>query len=151
MNKRGEVRTMKKMQHGIMWSDSYKLGAEEVDAQHKKLFELLSELVASCMDGSDVEKVSKTLDFLVNYTIQHFIAEEALQVNSGYPDYFKHKTIHEDFKVTVDRLVEEFNKSGSSAELSKNINKIVIKWLIEHIQIEDKKIGVHIREIGYRA
>jgi len=141
---------MGEMKYGIAWSDSYKLGEENVDSQHRKLFELLSDLVAACMDGSELEKVKETLDFLVGYTVQHFNDEEALQVMCGYPDYERHKQLHEDFKVTVGGLVKEFNESGSSTELSHDLNIIVVKWLVNHIQGEDKKIGKHIRESGYR-
>jgi len=141
---------MEEMKYGVAWNDSYKLGAEKVDAQHKKLFELVSDLVDACLSGSEIEKVKETLDFLVNYTVQHFTEEEALQVLCGFPDYERHKTLHEDFKVTVGELVKEFNESGSSMELSNSMNKIVVRWLINHIRVEDKKIGRHIEKTGYK-
>ena len=142
---------MGEMKHGIAWNDSYKLGENKVDSQHRKLFELLSTLVGACAEGTEVEKVKETLDFLVNYTVQHFIDEEALQLLCGYPDYERHRKLHEDFKVTVGELVRQFNESGSSLELSNNLNRIVVRWLINHIQGEDKKIGKHIVETGYKA
>ena len=131
---------------GIKWNDSYKLGNEKVDGQHRQLFELLSGLVNSCEDGSELTKIQEALDFLVNYTIQHFNDEEALQIACGYPEYERHKELHEAFKVTVTDLVKRFVTSGSSFELSSDLNKIVVRWLISHIQGEDKKIGSYIKE-----
>ena len=132
---------------GIAWKDSFALGNEQVDLQHKKLFALLSEIVNACMDGSDTGKLHETLDFLVNYTVRHFHFEEELQLRYNYPEYEQHKQLHEDFKITVGELVEKFNKNGSSTELSKTVNRIIVRWLINHIQREDKKIGVYIRSV----
>ena len=137
--------------HGIAWDDRLKLGNEQVDAQHKRLFELLSELVGQCIDGSNAEKLRETLDFLVNYTISHFYDEESIQVQYNFPEYRKHKQMHEDFKKVVGGLVQRFNESGSSKELSNDVNKVIVRWLISHIRQEDKKIGEHISRMTART
>ncbi|MCL1981822.1 MAG: bacteriohemerythrin [Clostridiales bacterium] len=134
------------MKYGVAWNDSFKLGNEQVDEQHRKLFEVVSNLVAAHMEGRDAEKLQETLDFLANYTCKHFQDEEALQVRYGYPDYERHKQLHEDFKVTVDELVQRYSASASTAELSSDVNRIVVRWLVNHIQREDKKIVEHIRK-----
>jgi len=139
--------------YGIAWDDRLKMGNEHVDSQHKRLFALVSELVGQCMDGSNAEKLKETLDFLVDYTVRHFYDEEAIQVLHNFPGYENHKQLHEDFKLTVGSLVERFAESGSSEELSSDVNKIVVRWLVSHIRQEDKKIGEYIRRVeahGYR-
>ncbi|MCL2801737.1 MAG: hemerythrin family protein [Treponema sp.] len=130
---------------GFIWDDSYLLGNEPVDTQHHQLFDLINSLVNFCDNGFEKEKIKTTLDFLVNYTIDHFNDEEALQIKCKYPEYEAHKKIHEDFKVTVGDLVDRFNKNGSSSALSSDIKSVVIKWLVNHILYEDKKIGVHLQ------
>jgi len=139
---------MSTLQYGIAWSNEFNLGNEQVDMQHRRLFELLNNLVISCMDGEDTAKLQETLDFLVNYTVRHFEDEEALQRQYGYPEYESHKQLHEAFKSTVGGLVQKFQENGSSAELSRDVNTIVVKWLIHHIQREDKKISEHIKKVG---
>jgi len=135
---------------GIAWDDRLKLGHRQVDEQHKRLFGMLNELVDQCADGTNVEKLKETLDFLVNYTVSHFYDEEALQVEYNFPEYTRHKQLHDDFKVTVGELVQRFAENGSSGALSNDVNKIVVRWLVGHIQMEDKKIGQHIRDIAAR-
>ena len=131
--------------YGVKWSESYSLGNEQLDTQHKQLFDFVSDLVGACIDGSSTEKLSETLVFLVNYAVRHFTDEEALQVLYEFPDYENHKKMHDDFKVTVTELVERFQNSASPDELNNDINKIVVRWLIQHIQREDRKIVDHIR------
>ena len=136
---------MDEYQYGIAWNDKYLLGNDQVDGQHRRIFELLSELVNQCIDGSNTDRLHDTLDFLVNYTVQHFHDEEALQIQYNYPEYPRHKQLHEDFKITVGELVQRFNEKGSSQELSSEVNKIIVRWLINHIQREDRKIAKYIR------
>jgi len=138
---------MSNFKFGVAWNDSMKLGNEQVDNQHYQLFEMLSDLVGSCLDGSDITNLRKTLNFLVSYTVRHFVDEEALQVKYNFPDYKRHRQLHEDFKVTVGELVQRFEDSGSTENLSNDVNKIIVRWLINHINGEDKKIGAHIREV----
>ena len=137
---------MSEIKHGIAWSSDYEIGNAEVDAQHKRLFKLVSDLVVSCMEGRSTETLKETLDFLVDYTVQHFGDEESLQLQYGFPEYETHKQMHDDFKTKVSELVLDFLDSGSSEELSRDVNKVVVRWLTSHISREDKKIGVHIRK-----
>ena len=137
-----------KATHGVAWSENYSLGNEQLDQQHKQLFDFVSNLVGACIDGSSTEKLIETLDFLVNYAIRHFSDEEELQVRYGYPGYENHKKLHDDFKATVMELVGRFQSSASPTELNNDINKIVVRWLINHIQREDRKIGDHIRRVS---
>ena len=139
---------MSESSYGIAWSEDYELGSPQIDAQHRQLFKLVSDLVIACTDGYDEKILNETLDFLVNYTVQHFEDEEAYQLEYNYPDYERHKQLHIDFKEKVGELVQEFNESGECVELSRNVNKIVVRWLVNHIQREDKKIGNHVQRLA---
>ena len=134
------------LEHGIAWDDSLLLGNELVDRQHQRMFEMLSDLVHACEDGCDAAKLEETLNYLFyDYTIKHFIDEEALQIEYGYPDHEAHRKKHEEFSETVKGLVEEFKESGSSAGLSRNVNRVVVRWLVDHIYNEDRKLGMYLR------
>lgn len=41
--------------------------------------------------------------------------------------------------------MEEYKKSGSTTDLKKALDKVLAMWLMQHIAVEDKKIGDHIR------
>jgi len=136
---------MSQKNYGLAWSEEFELGFERVDSQHRRLFELVKNLVIACTEGYDAKVLNETLDFLVEYTVQHFKNEEDVMLLYNYPEYEQHKQIHEDFKVVVGEKVQEFKNDGSSEELSNTVNKIIVRWLINHIQGEDKKIGDYIR------
>ena len=137
---------MNSSNQGVLWNDKYRLGNAQIDMQHKKLFELVSDIVCACEEGSDVANLKKTLDFLVDYTIRHFSYEESLQLQYNYPGFSGHKKLHDDFKKTVNELVIKFTNNGSSAQLSSDVNRVVVRWLVNHIQKEDKLIGEYINK-----
>jgi len=150
-SKKGNMKNIYALEHGIAWDDGLLTGNALVDLQHHRIFEKISDLVLACEEGRSTEKLEDMLVFLINYTIRHFTDEEALQLEYNYPDYQHHKKEHDDFRATVANLVQKLKESGSSAELSSDVNRIVVRWLINHINSEDKKLSDHIRSITVRT
>ena len=130
---------------GIAWNDSYSIGCEDVDLQHKQLIAHLNSAVTACADGQNTDHVRSTVAFLVNYTVKHFADEEAIQKKCGFPGYEAHKKLHDDLTATVGEVVKKFETDGSTTDLSNTLNTVLIKWVINHIHNEDKKIGEFIR------
>ena len=138
---------MSENNYGLAWSEEFELGYEKVDDQHRRMFELVRNLVKACTEGYDKKVLSETLDFLLLYTIQHFKDEEELMLLHDYPEYEQHKQMHEDFQNVVYDKVREYVKNGSTEELSTRVNRIVVRWLINHIQREDRKIADYLRSL----
>ena len=138
---------MNEQNYGLVWEEKFETGCEKVDEQHRRMFELVGNLIKACTQGYDKDILNDTLDFLVVYAIRHFKDEEKLQQQYSYPGYQAHKLMHEDFKLTVTAMVSTFKAGGSSEDLSSSVNKLVVRWLVNHIQREDKKIGDHIRSL----
>jgi len=140
-----KMRNVSALARGIVWHESFLLGDTLVDMQHQEIFALVNNLVRTCEDGSNTEKLGETLNFLADYAVRHFIDEEALLLKHNYPEYAKHSTMHKGFKATVDELVQRFKEGGASVALSNKINNFAVRWLINHIQKEDIKIREYIR------
>ena len=130
----------------IAWSEEYELGNDFVDSQHKRLFELVNNIGVTCSEGGDVNTLGETLDFLLQYTVQHFSDEEALQIKHNFPEYEHHKKLHEEFEAIVSEKVSEFKEKGSTKDLLDTVNEFVIGWLVNHILKEDMKIGEYIKD-----
>ncbi len=99
-------------QQTIAWTADLETRDERVDGQHRKIFELLNDLIMACVDGSDAKRLRETLDFLVNYAVRHFTDEEILQMEYDFPEYEKHKGMHERFTEQVVDLVKRYEASG---------------------------------------
>jgi hemerythrin-like metal-binding protein len=135
-------------QHGIAWNDSFNIGYEQIDMQHRQAFALLNDLVSASIDGSGTERLGEMLEFLQDYAARHFHDEEALQLRYDFPGYAKHRRQHEDLQRIIGGLAQKFAANGASKELSDELNKIVLKWLTTHILHEDMKLGKYLRSVN---
>jgi len=133
---------------GVVWDKELELGNDQVDRQHKSLFEIINNLIRQCERKQGHVAVREALGFLAEYTIRHFDCEEALQIETKYPEFEKHKQLHRELKLTVGKLMQRYEDSGTSDALLNDIRESVISWVVNHIQVEDKKIGIHIRNLN---
>ena len=89
-----------------------------------------------------------TAHFLLDYTKQHFSDEEAIQMKNQYPDYMRHKKIHEDFKRTAADFVRKIESEGPTIANVGQINTLLAGWLLNHIKGEDKKLAAYLKSIA---
>ena len=128
------------------WEDSLLIGVTLIDDQHRKMVDMIDRLMSACKEGKGKTEVGKALSFTVNYVKEHFRDEESLQEKYAYPGINAHKRLHAQFAMTINALVQEFERVGPTVALVKKINNTLVEWLLQHISIEDKKIGEHIQK-----
>jgi hemerythrin len=124
----------------ITWDDSYSVGNEEIDAQHKEWIAIYNKLDHTLLNGSDQEVFSlaaDTLRAMQEYAGFHFREEEQYMREINFPYLVEHRRLHTDFE---DELYN-YNRSIRSGELVLNteVMSIVKKWLLHHILHEDQK------------
>jgi hemerythrin-like metal-binding protein len=128
------------------WDDSFSTGFEMIDEQHKQLFAAVNDLLKACQENKGSEELTKSLNFLNDYTIKHFFDEEQVQQKYGYPDYPNHKNLHDAFKKTVRDLKVQLIMKGPSADLVNEVKTKIGDWLVTHIKGNDIKLGAYIRQ-----
>lgn len=119
------------------WNDSYKLNIAEIDNQHKRLFEILDKLIAAMSVGQAKDKAPSILMELDSYARVHFGNEEKYMKQFSYPDMKDHLEAHEFFYKKMD----DFKRSLGSGSLSVSTELMTFlkKWIVNHIQVTDKK------------
>jgi len=127
------------------WVKDLETGNEKIDAQHKRLVSALNDLLAACSSGQGRAKLDSTLDFMIDYVIQHFADEEKLQQQYNYPGYANHRNLHEAFKINVAELARKLKTDGATVVLVGKVNSFLGDWLVKHIKQEDMKVAAHIR------
>lgn len=119
------------------WNDSYSVGVRELDAQHKQLIAILSELYDAMQSGKANDIMGQIINKLVNYTKTHFATEEKYMSQYGYPDLAAQQREHKIFTDKVIKFKEDFNSGRIS--MSASVTSFVKDWLISHISGTDKK------------
>jgi len=120
----------------LKWKDSYSMGDDKIDAQHKGLFNLSNKiyhLVASGVEDSDTFR--ELFIALNDYTVEHFIYEEMYMQSKGYPQLKEHIQQHLQFSKTLKKIALGINKDSHI----RDIGNFVTTWLLEHVLDEDMK------------
>ena len=62
----------------FVWDKSLEIGNDEIDSQHKEIFKRVNKLLSAMADGSGKDTIGKLIEFLTEYVVNHFDAEERL-------------------------------------------------------------------------
>ena len=127
----------------MVWNDTFNVGDAEIDRQHRKLVAMLNDLHDSMMRGDGNRVMGSLLENLVRYTKTHFVTEEKLMTQSGYPGLRAHKAEHDALEAEVIKLFADW-KAGRVA-LSLKVLTFLKNWLQGHILGSDTKLAAHLK------
>lgn len=124
------------------WNENFETGIPLIDAQHKRLIELLNQLVNHLAYQADAPALNAVFDQLKEYTVVHFADEEAIwNKHFGEEDWVGwHKHAHGDFIDEVIKLKQEEN-SKPLDDVIEDIVKFLTHWLALHILESDKRMA----------
>jgi len=129
----------------MLWSKRYETGNAEVDNQHKEIFRLVQQVLDTDAFPNRKDKIETAMGFLSDYAVRHFASEEALMRECDYPDYDKHKALHDNFVKEVIAFMGLFAREGDTEAISETINDFVVTWLKEHIMQSDRAVAEYYR------
>mgnify|MGYP002368899799 FL=1 len=110
------------------------LGIEEIDRQHRQLFDCLERLEAWVGKGYGVAAACATMLSLQHYISRHFQYEEALLRSHAYPKLQEHIDEHRRIRAQVATYAQQVTGGG---DVSSELCMFVREWLVTHIGIDD--------------
>jgi len=132
----------------IKWHACNETGIALIDEQHKGIVSIINTFYHIYMMDTGTENrllYSCISDTLRNYSRVHFITEEGYLDASQYADTEKHKKLHENLTMEIERI----EKEGIKANDPKLLLEFLKKWWIEHINEEDQLYASHVLRKGY--
>lgn len=121
----------------VEWNDKYSVNVEEIDNQHKKLFDILNRLYDSVSTGDSRPELQPILDDLLDYADVHFKTEEKYFDKFNYSESLSHKVEHQEFVEMVLKFKESFLMHA--LRFNHPIKTFLLDWLLNHIMTEDTK------------
>jgi len=130
------------------WQDSYSVGINNFDEQHKKLIDMLNNLHGAMIQNKGKSVIEEILQGLSDYTVSHFKAEEMQFDQHAYPEKEQHKNEHANFVKEVTEFKTKHEKGSSM--LSIEILNFLKDWLVNHINGSDKSYGPFLNSRGVK-
>jgi hemerythrin len=116
----------------IEWKDSYKIGNEQIDAQHQQLFGLAQRMLAA----ESVAAIKLLALELYKHTRMHFEDEEALMRQGQFPGLAAHIESHNRLLGRLNNLSQAI---GQGIVDKPALNALMTDWAMFHIPLEDAR------------
>ena len=113
------------------WREEYAVGNEELDSQHKQLFNMGNEI-----QKVEDDKVKTYVMKLYKYTREHFHLEEEHMKTMLFPDLEHHRLLHDKLLSDLNTIAEKFDRKSDALE---KFRSFLFTWLTDHILQQDKK------------
>ncbi len=142
------------------WREEFRLNLKEIDGQHKKFFDLHSDLLhfiesAGASDFDQFKLIRMIFKFRT-YALYHFYTEESLMLTSRYPGYFVHVAAHNNY---IEQMIKAEKKfitiyheigTGKAEPLklldaAREINHFVTSWYSRHIMKVDREYAAFLK------
>jgi hemerythrin-like metal-binding protein len=95
------------------WSRRFETGIDEIDDQHRNLFEALNRLAEAFRAGESERLVQESLDSLMGYTLEHFRTEEKYMNEWAYPGLAEHVNEHARLVEQAKAMLDKFTTGKS--------------------------------------
>ena len=131
----------------IVWDETFSVGFELMDNQHKELVEMVNALFAACKLGAVAADLAylRTINRAMEYAKTHFSDEEKYMSQVGYPKLDEHKKQHEEFVAKIMKSLKLFEEGNTEPIEMANFLKY---WLLNHIAVSDKQYAPYFAELN---
>lgn len=127
----------------VKWKDSYYVGVEEIDYDHKQLVGMINQVVTASQDNLGENIVPEILDRLIDYTKYHLNREEKLMEQYDYPGKEQHAIQHAKFIGKINRFYSKYSEERNMK--NQEVFDFLRCWLLKHISNTDKDLGAFIQ------
>jgi len=131
----------------VTWDNSFSVGFDPIDEQHKVLVSMTNEMFQACEQGVIAADMAflQIIQKALNYAETHFADEEDYLSGVDYPYLGEQKEQHENFVAEVQKSIEEF-EAGNIEPIY--LARFLKKWLLNHIAVFDKKYAPYLAKLG---
>ena len=127
------------------WNDSFLIGIEELDQEHKILIDDINRLHEELVMNDEKSEIEECLGDIYTRMQAHFALEEHVMKEHGYKYFDEHKREHEELLDNyTEYMVQFLNDDGGSSDNS--IEDNLKHWVITHIVTSAKKMSRMVQE-----
>jgi hemerythrin len=121
----------------LIWLDKYSVYVEEIDNQHKKLIEIINNLLDALQAKKRDEQLVLIMNQIFVYKTNHFNTEEKYFHLFNFAGAAEHELAHQYFRNKI-REIQERNLQNTM-NLAFELVDFLEDWLIDHMLSMDQK------------
>lgn len=123
------------------WDDSFLIGIEELDHEHKVLIDDINRLHEELAESDERSRIAKCLGDVHARMQAHFALEEHVMKENSYAFFDEHKREHDELLEDYTECMMRFlNGVGDSSR--DPIEECLRQWVVDHISTSDKKMSL---------
>ncbi|WP_342621173.1 bacteriohemerythrin [Rhodoferax sp. GW822-FHT02A01] len=126
----------------IQWKEELALGNALIDTQHRMLMLLCRKLDIAIKTGQPQRTVRRVLLEVKKFTEFHFISEQNLMHEIGYPDVEKHARIHTELLIEIQ---VQLSRIQHGVEFPEDVLYELHEWFSKHVINEDLQIATYVK------
>ena len=127
-------------------NNKYRMYPASINEDQKKIIGTVDKAIDAKQQQDSPNELKEVLSHINRDAVRHFTTEESYMKIFKYPGYQYHKEEHHDFSEKAiaycNRVIE------GDYHISNEIFEYLKEWLVNHIQITDKKYVECFRENG---
>lgn len=128
----------------LQWTPNLSVGDPLLDADHKKLINIINELEMTIAAQNGVVDLRVFLQRICVFTETHFAREEEQFARTKYPDAEKHIKNHRDFEKLMHDLLAAYEQNPKSL-LPLNLLNVLREWHNKHTKEMDRGYAFYIK------
>ena len=128
------------------WADDMVIDGGAIDADHRRLVDLVNALHTATTEGRGREVVEGIMKELLEYTTAHLRREEAQMASVGFPHLERHKIGHDHFVAQLAELQKKYE--AGSITVAAQLSTVLRDWLSLHIRRSDKELKSYVGKSG---
>ena len=129
------------------WNASLETGQMLMDLEHRLLFLLFRRLDVAVKTGHPRAAVNHIVNEVIRFVEFHFVSEENIMRETGYPELLEHQALHAELLAT---LRVHASKVVGHSELPADLLAFINRWQVEHIAYHDQHMALYVRDSANR-
>lgn len=121
----------------IKWDSKFEVGHPRIDAEHRAFIDLIRAVSVEAERNCPKEKAMRLLLEVRKYAEFHFVSEENIMLDVGYPGYEEHREEH---AWLLRRLEHETNLYYTDSAPLEELAHFMFDWFAMHTTVADKKL-----------
>jgi hemerythrin len=134
--------TWREKEDSMKWDNSFAIGIEAIDDQHKKIFEHLLAIENSVAQRDSWHILHFFLTQLAEYVKFHLAVEDVLLEIIRYPDRVAHCESHAMLMDQLDKLEAQLQKKATG----ENLVAFFEDWFIRHVLSRDREYAAWVKK-----